>query len=234
MSFYFSPLQSASPIITRIGDALIIESSTTFSSSGTVDLVGSFSKIESLEIISSTSVANIVSSFNQSEIGEILTSAGAVLISGIGAIYEDAEVLSGNFFNTVIVYPETIEDLGNWKSANGIPLLTSLSDANNSTYSYSDFDPSTDELRMKMPKPANSHPITNTTITYSYRKLENFQGSLNLTVYLYEGNTEIKNWVTVVDAATINTATQDLTPSEVSSITDFSNLYLKFSASKVI
>jgi hypothetical protein len=133
--------------------------------------------------------------------------------------------------------PSSMVTRGSWKdntgSTTGANLVAAINEAtiDDATYIQSALSPGSTADVSEFAFQSLTDPLvsTNHTIRYRYKKDQTAGDTINLTVRLMQGATEIASWThNNIDAVT--TAAQTLTSGQADSITDYTNLRLKFEA----
>lgn len=126
--------------------------------------------------------------------------------------------------------PDADDADGAWTNeAGGTSLFASVDDtsANDADYIQSSDDPSSDICRFRLSDPAGAlTPPGKIRVRYK----RSGTGSIDLTVRLKQGTTEIASWVLTDIAATFTTSEQTLTSGQYAAITDFNNLFVELQA----
>ena len=129
---------------------------------------------------------------------------------------------------TLYLRPDTDALDGNWKneSGNNTDLFASLDEtsASDSDYIQSPVDPASEVCRIGLSNPTG---VVQAPFTLSYRF--NNMGGATLTVTLKQGTTTIASWEETGSGWT--TQDRTLTAPQLAAITDFTNLFVEFSAS---
>jgi hypothetical protein len=113
-----------------------------------------------------------------------------------------------------------------------LPLYPSIDEGipNDADYIQSAQAPASDTCQVRLSNPVGgvAEPFG---ISYRYGKF--FSPQIDLTVTLLQGVTTIKSWTHTDIPATPVTVRQVLTSGEFATITDFTDLYLRFTANQV-
>jgi len=102
---------------------------------------------------------------------------------------------------------------------------------NDDDYIYSSADPTNDVCEMLLDSLDDPQISTNHTIRYRIRK--HGAGTANLTFYLMEGVTQRATWTENDISDTIYQGSYTLSEAEADSITDYTNLRIRLSATVV-
>lgn len=158
-------------------------------------------------------------------------------------VLTDHEVNDNYYYGSgQVLAPSSTVAAGSWTASGAATLQGAISESwpSDSEYIMSSIDPATpDVVEIALAAPAND-PLTNVghIIRYRYQKVTPYgvQDSggyqINLTVRLMQGSTEIASW-SHTNIGAVTTAAQLLSAAQADSITDYSNLRLKFEAVKV-
>lgn len=131
---------------------------------------------------------------------------------------------------TGFLRPDADDADGTWTNeAGGTSLFASVDDtsANDSDYIQSSDDPSADVCRFRLSNPAT---VLTPPGKIRVRYKRSGTGSVDLTVRLKQGTTEIASWVLPDISSTFTTTEQTLTSGQYASITDFDNLFVELQA----
>lgn len=232
MSFLYSPLQSSSPIITRIGTVTFTEDNEMFSSNTNALIAGSLVFTEADESFSSNGVVLIVGAMTFTEENEAFNILSSANIIATFTFTEDDEGFSGYFVKVVNIDFDSVIQTGDWSYYGNTSMINTFTDDIANSYSYSGFDPSLDTCILKLATPANTRPFFQIDLAYKIRKLEFFSGALDFVVSFKQGNTTIQQWTHILSNTEILDVSQTINGPELASITDFSNLFIEIKASK--
>lgn len=119
---------------------------------------------------------------------------------------------------------------GNWTNElGGTTLYTSIDEAavDDADYIQSGDDPANDICKIRLSDPSGT-PIEPAYVRFRYKK--SGPGTMDLTVALLEGSTTRATWSFTDISSSFVTTQEQLSTPEFSSITDFNNLYLQFTA----
>lgn len=133
-----------------------------------------------------------------------------------------------------IARPDSDVSIGNWTDDGGgtTDLWATIDEEIPSTTDFirSEPDPaSPDIIEVGLSDVSDPASSVGHEVRYRYRKIDT--GAINLTVRLMQGVTEIASWTHTNLSPTWSTATQVLSAAEADSITDYTDLRLKFEAS---
>jgi hypothetical protein len=131
---------------------------------------------------------------------------------------------------TETIRPSADDTDGNWTNeAAGTTLYTSIDEsaASDVDYIQSGDDPANDLCKIKLASPVGT-PLEPFYVRFRFKK--DGVSEMNLTVRLFEGASTIASWAYADIADTYVTEEETLTAPQFASITDFTNLYLTFTA----
>jgi hypothetical protein len=142
---------------------------------------------------------------------------------------------SGNLFvlsGAALMRPDADTSTGSWTNeVDAAVLFPSIDEAiiDDADYIKSSATPANDVCKIRLSDPLFS-PAQPFSVNYRYRKSGSLQ--IDLTVRLLEGVTQIATFTHTNIADTFVTAEQILTTPQFTSITDFTNLFIEFTANK--
>ena len=144
-----------------------------------------------------------------------------------------------NASSTSYLYPDADSSIGNWTDQAGgttdIYQAIDETEASDTDYVKSESNPSSSAFKVRLSNPGTAPDSSGRhEIAYRYRKNSNGNQQINLTVKLVEGaSTVIATWSHTDIGTTVTAAQQNLSTGEVSSISDYDDLFLEFTASAV-
>jgi len=132
---------------------------------------------------------------------------------------------------TLFLRPDGDSSIGGWTNEVGSTsnLFQSIDETsfNDADYIQSSVNPNVDIVKISLSNPAAG---ATSPIKVRYRYKANVAAPIDLTVRLLQGVTQIASWSHVGVSTTFTTAEQTLSAPEVASISNFSDLYLEFTA----
>jgi hypothetical protein len=142
--------------------------------------------------------------------------------------------LSPTFVSPLAHLRPDADDLdGTWtQESGGTNLFASIDEASFSDADYikSRQTPVADICRVRLSDPTTGK-VFSAPVTVSYRYSNIGNGSVDITVTLKQGSTQIAQWVhSSVSSSSYVTAAQVLTSPQIAAITDWTNLFLEFQA----
>jgi len=142
------------------------------------------------------------------------------------ALQEEAEYL----------LPDADNSIGSWTDQAGgtTNIYQSIDEsfpANDSDYVRSELNPQNSTYKVSLSNPSSGVDTAKThTVRYRYGKQISGSQQIDITVRLMEGVATIASWTHTNVSTTLTTAEQTLSAGEVSSISDYTNLFLEFEA----
>lgn len=138
--------------------------------------------------------------------------------------------------NVVYMRPDADDSVGNWTTDTGAStnLYQSIDEDpfNDSDFVRSELEPTTSIYKARLSNPIEAPDSGgNHYVRYRYQKDDVNGQQINLTVRLIQGaSTEIASWTHNNIGATISQVSQQLSSPEISSISDYDDLFLEFEA----
>jgi len=138
--------------------------------------------------------------------------------------------------NVVYMRPDADDSVGSWTTDTGAStnLYQSIDEDpfNDSDFVRSEIDPTTSVYKARLSNPIEAPDSGgNHYVRYRYQKDDVNGQQINLTVRLIQGaSTEIASWTHNNIGATISQVSQQLSSPEISSISDYDDLFLEFEA----
>lgn len=146
----------------------------------------------------------------------------------------------GRYYNNTSLRPSSDSYDGNWlnESGSNTNLYASLDETSyfDADYIRSEANPSSSPVVVKLSSGTDPSSSVDHLLSYRYKKDNSSAGSVNLLVELRQGYTNESSKGTLIasgvhnNISTITTNTITLTEAEANSITDYTNLYLRFVA----
>lgn len=170
--------------------------------------------------------------------GVVLTSTLDARITSASGVSLSTDVrLSATFGTQQFARPTSDVSVGTWTSVPGGTLASTLDEtiASDTDYIISSTGPLTPDVAEVLLSPI-SDPLIYDQHNISYRYRTGTVGGMpiQLTVRLMQGATEIASWVHPgIQSTTVVNATQYLTITQAQSITDYTNLRLRFEAYQI-
>ena len=134
-----------------------------------------------------------------------------------------------------IARPDSLISAGSWITPSGSSLFGAIGEVIASDTDYDESAPSpttVDIMEVSLSDVLDPVSAVNHDISYRYGKNAALGDTINLTVRLREGVTNIATWTHSDISATPATVTQTLSSGEANSITDYSDLRLRFEGVK--